>query len=218
MTTIGLIAMSARPYHAGHDALVRLAAKECDVVHLYASLSDRFRPGEVPILGADMKRLWDRVIEPSLPSNVEVTYGGSPVGNVYKEIGDANERGSDDGFVVYGDPDDLKTSYSRLASYVGNRIGADQVRLRAVPRDTTVDVSGTEMRGYLASNDKQAFLNGLPPDIDGDQVWSVLRATVEHPPAGLKRTQKAKKAPDPKVEGLLRRYVNECVRPRRRPR
>ena len=59
---IGLIAMSAKPFHAGHDGLVRMAAGECDAVHLYVSLSDRKRPGEIPILGSDMQIIWTRYI------------------------------------------------------------------------------------------------------------------------------------------------------------
>ena len=45
---IGLVPMAAKPYHAGHHALVTAAAKENDKVLLYISLSDRKRKGELP--------------------------------------------------------------------------------------------------------------------------------------------------------------------------
>ena len=47
MANIGLIAMSAKPYHAGHDGLVRWAANENDIVYLFVSLSDRNLPSKV---------------------------------------------------------------------------------------------------------------------------------------------------------------------------
>ena len=68
MRCIALIAMSAKPYHAGHDCLIRLAATECDSVFLYVSTSDRARTGEVPVLGRDMELLWREVIAPTLPT------------------------------------------------------------------------------------------------------------------------------------------------------
>ena len=55
MKTIGLVPMSAKPYHTGHDGLVRIAASENDEVLLFVSISDRKRPGEMPLLGSDMK-------------------------------------------------------------------------------------------------------------------------------------------------------------------
>ncbi len=53
---IGLVPVSAKPYHIGHHALVTRAAEENDQVLLFVSTSDRKRKGEVPILGADMER------------------------------------------------------------------------------------------------------------------------------------------------------------------
>ena len=64
---IGLIPMAAKPYHAGHHALVTAAAGENDEVILYISLSDRKRKGEVPIYGADMQTVWKEEIEKILP-------------------------------------------------------------------------------------------------------------------------------------------------------
>ena len=41
--------MAAKPYHAGHDGLVRIAASENDEVLLFVSTSDRTRKGEMCI-------------------------------------------------------------------------------------------------------------------------------------------------------------------------
>ena len=87
---IGLFPLAAKPYHAGHHAMVEAAASENDKVILFVSTSDRKRKGEFPILGADMTRVWKEEIEKILPGNVEVRYGGSPVRNVYAELEAAN--------------------------------------------------------------------------------------------------------------------------------
>ena len=98
---IGLVPMAAKPYHAGHHWLVEKAAGENDHVILFVSTSDRKRKGEKPILGRDMVRVWQEELEPVMPANVEIRYGGSPVQNVYKEIQEAGEIGSEDTYFVY---------------------------------------------------------------------------------------------------------------------
>lgn len=213
---IGLIAMSAKPYHAGHDGLIRLAARECGAVHLYVSLSDRARSGEVPVLGSDMKRVWG-MIEPTLPPNVEVEYGGSPVGKVWKELGAASEAGSQDTYVVYGDPTDVTQNFTEalMERYAGSLFDAGRIIVRPVERSSTTDVSGTQMRRWLASGDKESFLRNLPKGIDADAVWNVLRKTAKGPSkvkatAGPVRKPAAKKAP--KAEALLRSYLRLALR------
>lgn len=206
MAKIGLIAGSYKPYHAGHDGLVRLAAKECDEVHLYVSLSDRKRPGEVPILGRDMEKIWKTYIEPTMPANVIVTYGGSPVGNVWKDVGDASEAGSQDTYVIYADPTDIAVNFpdELRAKYASRMEKAGQIELRPVKRSETVNVSGTKMRQYLETGDKKSFIRNLPARIDGPAVWDILYATANSEPK-KKPTTKRKKAT--KVETLLRAYI-----------
>ena len=87
--SIGLIPLSAKPYHSGHHHIVQLAARENSKVILYVSTSDRIKEGEFPIYGKSMLEVWKREIENILPKNVEIVYGGSPVRKVYEFIGDA---------------------------------------------------------------------------------------------------------------------------------
>jgi hypothetical protein len=190
MTKVGLVPMAAKPYHVGHDMLVRLASRKNDEVHLYVSTGDRDN-----VSGAAMTRVWKELIEPTLPSNVTVTYGGSPVGNVFKELGEADKAGSQDTFTVYSDPDDLKKNYGSLAKYAGNLLAAGQIILRAVSRSSTVNVSGTQMRRWLATGDRASFVKHLPKGINRDRVWDTLRASQ------TKRVG----------EGLLRSYIHEVV-------
>jgi len=193
MANIGLIAMSAKPYHAGHDGLVRWAAGENDEVYLYVSLSDRKRPGEIPILGKDMATIWSSLIEATLPGNVKVEYGGSPISKIYKQLENANQ-GSEDTFTIYSDPVDIAQSYpeNSLKKYAGNLFANDQIILKPIERSMTVNVSGTKMRQYLATGDKQNFIANLPSEIDGEAVWNILSKST-------------------KVENLLRTLIRELL-------
>lgn len=182
--------MAGRPYHIGHDMLIRMAARENDIVHVYASMSDRDN-----VSGTVMAQIWRDQIEPSLPANVKVSYGGSPVGKVFKELGDANADGSTDTFTVYSDPNDIAGNYGQLSKYAGNLIKNGQVHLRPISRSETVNVSGTMMRKWLAAGDKQKFVAHLPKTIDRNKVWELLQKSQSQPKAR------------PRHEGLLRDYV-----------
>ena len=109
---IGLVPVSAKPYHAGHHALVEMAASENDLVKLFVSTSDRKRKGEFPILGDDMIRVWKEELESVMPGNVEIEYGGSPVRKVYDALGVADkDPTNEDTLVVYSDPADTAQNY-----------------------------------------------------------------------------------------------------------
>ncbi len=210
---IGLIPMSAKPYTIGHDGLVRLAAKECDKVMLFVSLSDRFREGEPLVSGGDMKQLWDKFIERSLPPNVVVTYGGSPVANVWKAIDKANKEGSHDVYVIYSDTEDAANNFPEtiLKKYGSELYGKGQLEVRPVKRTETVDISGTKVRQALASGDKATFMKGLPNSLQSDEVWDMLYHTAKNPPAAAKKTV-GKKKPKPQAESVLRQLVRMMLR------
>lgn len=203
---VGIVPMSAKPYHAGHDGLVRIAARENDVVHLYVSTSDRDA-----VSGQAMLAIWKDQIEPSLPKNVEVEYGGSPVGKAYKELGDADAAGSKDEFVLYSDVTDAATNFApaALAKYAPNLHAGGRITVRGVERSSTVDVSGTKMRQFIADGDKDSFLRYMPKAIDGVKVWNTL---VSMKPEVKKTVKRAAKSP--KNESLLRLYVHHTL-PRR---
>ncbi len=178
---IGLVPMSAKPYHAGHDGLVRLAAKENDKVKVFVSLSNRERPGEVPILGSDMQTIWKGHIEPSLPGNVEVHYVKQPVRSVYEETGNDNTANAENTYRIYSDPEDLAQNYPEksLIKYAGNLYSKNQIIPRAVQRTETVDVSGTKMRQYLEAGDEKSFIKNLPKGVDGKAIWDILRQSAK---------------------------------------
>ena len=182
---IGLIGMSAKPYHAGHHALVVKAAGENDNVKLFVSLTDRVRKGEVPIRGSDMLRVWEEHLIPIMPQNVTVDLGSSPspVQKIYQVLAQAEEEGSEDTFTVYSDPTDTAVCYpvkNRIKYFPtlydkGQVVFACEAAPESLSRGVgTPDVSGTSMRAALASGDREAFRAGMPPGVDADAVFDTL--------------------------------------------
>ena len=59
---VGLVPMSAKPFHEGHMSLIRKASDECKSVIVFVSTSDRKRKGEITIFGEDMKYIWENIL------------------------------------------------------------------------------------------------------------------------------------------------------------
>jgi len=178
---IALVPMAAKPYHAGHDGLVRIASNENDEVQLFVSTSDRARRGEIKISGSVMEEIWRRYIEPTLPSNVTLIYGGVPVSEVYKTLENAEMEGSPDTFVIYSDDVDiLKYTDEKLRKSAPTLFSNGQIERRGISRSETVQVSGTEMRKFIEDNDIVAFVALLPPSIQkhGREIFNMLQDEI----------------------------------------
>jgi hypothetical protein len=180
---IGLVPMSAKPYHAGHHALVTSAAGENDSVILYVSTTDRTRKGETPIKGSDMYSVWIEQIEGILPANVSTVYGGSPVRKVYDELVNAEETDATDTFTVYSDPVDTAQNFpeaNRIKYFPsiyksGRVVFAAEKDPRAFTRGLgTPDVSGTSVRRSLGQCDYEAFAAAMPTGLDVEAVFDKL--------------------------------------------
>jgi cytidyltransferase-like protein len=172
---IGLVPMSAKPFHEGHMSLIRKASDECKEVIVYVSTSDRKRKGEITIFGEDMAMIWETIISKYLPYNVRCEYGGSPVGNVYKVLEDASALNDGTTYAIYTGEDDAARYSSKYYIDI-----IDSVHLRTMTRgEDTMPISGTLMRSYLsnASEDKFLFLDGLPMEItdeDKEEIFNIL--------------------------------------------
>jgi len=179
MHHVGLIPVACRPYHAGHDALIRLACEECEQVVVFASTSDRVRRGEFPVRANVMRKLWDSIVE-TLPSSVVVAFVPNPVKAIYEYLGarnsDSQPLQKDEKLVIYSDPEDMELNFSEvsLTKYGGALANAKRLARRFVPRDTTVNVSGTQMRAWMMHGDKAKFIAHLPTTMDGETVWKAL--------------------------------------------
>lgn len=184
---IALVPMSAKPYTAGHDHLIRTAASECSEVHVYTSLGNRARPGEIPILGDDMKRIWSEHIAPILPRNVTIHFVVQPVKSTWKalEAWDGTSK-----MVLYGDPDDMVMNFpdERLNKYAAQAHEAQMIMRRPVSR-TEMPVSGTAVRNSIANDDFQTFESFMPAGINAEAIWDILRGSMN---TIVKKTAKAR--------------------------
>jgi len=188
-STIGLIPVSGKPYHAGHHYLVKRAAAENDEVILFVSTSDRVRKNEFPIYGADMQRVWQEELEGIMPPNVRVEYGGSPVRKVYETIGAACDiDGVQETYVVYSDPSDTAQNYSQSQrdKYMqplcdkGQVIFAAEENPEAFTRGSgSPNVSGTKMREALQENKFDQFASGMPQGVNAQNIWNILKKVNE---------------------------------------
>jgi len=181
---IGLVPVSAKPYHAGHHALVSMASKENDKVILFVSTSDRKRKGQFPILGDDMVKVWREELEKIMPSNVAIEYGGSPVRKVWDALGTASENpDNQDTYVVYSDPVDTAQNYpeTSLEKYCNDLRASGQCVLAAEENpgaftrgEGTPNISGTAVRGMLQSGDIDGFSAAMPAGVDSKNIFNIL--------------------------------------------
>lgn len=166
--------MSAKPFHRQHAALILHAANECDEALLFVSLADRSRPNEITVLGADMRMIWQELIEEHLPSNVSVEYTNAPVKAIWATLGRAKDARSHDTFVIYGDEKDLSERFgaAALQKYVGPLHAAGQIVLQTMPVDS--EVRGTHVRRAIAVDDFTAFKAAMPAWMDAKRAWQIL--------------------------------------------
>lgn len=197
--TIALIPLAAKPYHAGHDGLVRIASSENDEVHLFVSISDRARTGEMKIDGETMFMIWKDYIEDALPDNVKsfIDYTvTAPVSKVYNELENAESQGSQDVYTIYSDVDDIRKYTDEMLSKVAPKLfSKGQIQRRGIERTETVDVSGTEMREFIEDGDIVGFTALLPPAIQqhGKEIFDLL-------------------VDDVVGESVLRRYIRSSLK------
>lgn len=184
---IGLIPMSAKPFHKGHQLLITNASLENDVVYVLTAKSDRNRRGELPIYWTQMECIWNQVIIPNLPKNVIVNFlQSSPIQEVWK-IFDATKHESINTcpvFTIYGDIQDNNARFNNflLQKYANSLFVVNHVQTRSYDRSLTNNVSGTAMRLYLRTNNKKTFCDNLPfSDAENDFIWKVLTPHLSHP-------------------------------------
>lgn len=210
MTKYGLLAMSAKPFHVGHMAAIEQAAAECDEVRVYVSLSDRKRPGEIPIFGSDMQIIWQSELEKIMPANVVVEYPRVPVAGVWSFAENVEKSGEEDvELTFYADAEDLDANFSnaKIEKYLPRLSSLGAVSREPTPRL----LSGTKMREYIADGNKEEFFLGLPDGVDKQFVWSTLSASMHDVPvASVKKTPKKKTKKNESVEPVpsyLRRII-----------
>jgi hypothetical protein len=174
---IGLIPLSAKPYHIGHHAMVEDAASRCDVAILVVSLKDRKRKGEFPIYGTDMALIWRDHLEKVMPNNVRVVYtiDKSPVKKVYEILGNSEETKQSTKFQIFSGFEDVNNNFpdeqiQKNFPYLMQNALVEKV---GVPRH--FGISGTKMRDYCSERNFRDFASNLPPHCDALSIWNILQ-------------------------------------------
>ena len=100
---LGLIPMSAKPFHNGHYYLVQKAAAECHIVKLFIGTGNRTKGNGKAITGDQMLHLWKEIYEPFMPAsdNIQFVYEGVPVRNVYETLDHIKEENLETEVAVY---------------------------------------------------------------------------------------------------------------------
>jgi len=189
--SIGLVPMSAKPFHAGHLCLIEKASKDNDFVKVFASLTDRVKPKQYPVYGTQMQKIWEEHLMKLMPSNVDVDLleeSVQPVKLVYETLGNADEANSQHTYQVYSDAVDTPVNYPEhyRQKYFPTIYNNDQVRFPAIenPEHFTrgcgmPDISATKVRKALQDKNFQEFAEYMPPGMDVKIIWNILLGIEE---------------------------------------
>lgn len=175
---IGLIPMSAKPYHIGHHKMIKKASKENDNIIIFASTSDRKRGDAPGLIGHVMVEIWQQTLIPLMPKNVEVRLGGNPVRKVYELLGSANEKGDKDIFSIYSSASDLEKNFPKasMLKYVNVLLSNKQIEMKATKRYA----SGTEVRELLESKDFERFVACMPEELTSKDLRAMFKLLREN--------------------------------------
>jgi nicotinamide mononucleotide adenylyltransferase len=174
-----LIPMACRPFHKGHYNLILKAFQENKHIKCYVSNVNRIRKNEVPVYATTMRHIWDEIITPLMPENLEIIHCNNPIKSVWEYLDECSKEESSIEHTIYGDVDDVQTRFSEqlLDKYVPDLLYDKLIKIRPVPREETENISGTSMRQWLAEDDYNRFCMGLPKQWDYDvdkQIWDLL--------------------------------------------
>lgn len=195
-----------KPYQRGHDRVVRLAAMQSDKVILLVSDGDREKPGEIPILGATMRSIWERYILRTLPANVSVEFVDNPVTMAYQKLNELDQSGHNIQVNLLAGDEDIGRFRSESVALDAPRLAReDLIAIVSVPRFG--NVSGTDMRSFIAIGDTEKFITGLPDDVQahGREIFDMVRA------AGLNRVKEMHRQPAIKPTPTKTKRVTEVI-------
>ena len=174
---LGLIPMSAKPFHNGHYYLVQKAAAECHIVKLFIGTGNRTKGNGKAITGDQMLHLWKEIYEPFMPAsdNIQFVYEGVPVRNVYETLDHIKEENLETKVAVYSGNEIEKNGksliWNRYHKLINDSYWKDTLTFVSVKRgeEGSPNVSGTQMRKDLLNRNKESFFKGLPAYLDNKQ-------------------------------------------------
>ncbi len=180
---LGLIPMSAKPFHSGHYYLVKKAVTECSSVKLFIGTGNRNKGTGKSITGEKMMHLWKNFYQPYMPNknNIEFVYEGVPVRNVYEELDRIKSNEEKTSVAIYSGNEIEKNGktliWNRYNKLINDSYWANTLTFVSVERgiDHTTKISGTDMRMYLYNSNEKDFFKYLPEYLNYEQKESIYR-------------------------------------------
>jgi len=175
--SIGIFVVAGKPVHAGHWQMINLVASECDEALIITSTAGR---DELP--AGVMIDAWKAVLEPQFHRDFpNATLVISPESPLALAVGKMRElKSMVSKFVFYSDDEDAQGKYSlsKMTDTIRDQSVIEKLEQRAVPRSQTVQISGTDVRKFLSSNDRQSFDRFVPQTLSSEmreKYWKILK-------------------------------------------
>lgn len=201
-TKVAVIPMAAKPFHAGHDSLIKRAVADGnDSVIVLVSTG-----GREDITAEDMIPLWRDFYIPGISRHygdkVIIRFSDAPMREALLVAKDLVGRGRRTVVRLYGgiDAEGNNEAQQRVDSILAkNPEMHDRILPVAVERSGTGGVSGTAMRGYIAADDSRRFMQNLPSWLSKEDklgIWGAMSSVS------------SKKL---RSENLIRSYVRSVI-------
>lgn len=193
---VGFLPGGFKPPHSAHFYMAKKAASECDVLNiLIGSSNNSIRvatgtSGNISITPKLSKEIWE-IYSKQLP-NIKISLSATPVRNVYEQVDILNKSQNAQSTVVnlyVGTQGSDAERYKTIQKYADNLA---ELNIKKI--ESPLEPTGTKMRGYIANNNKDMFLNGLPSEIgnsEKEKIWKICQSYME--------------------EGLLRKIIGDII-------
>ena len=169
---IGIVIIAGKPIHAGHFALVQYAEKNSDEVVIFTTTSDRGKKSDFIVTGKAMGEVWRKILKKHLDKNTEVVFTNKVVDDVINYINDSEETE----FTIFTGSD-RENQYSFITKYIDDDKILSFDSIDRTDEEITVDISGTEMREFIANDEKEIFMSYLPDVLSEEEkedYWNII--------------------------------------------
>lgn len=177
---IAVIPMAAKPFHRGHQALLDAAeADGNELILVYVSTG-----GRDEISSSDMVPLWKNYYLPAIQETygdkvaIRFTKGISPMYELRSAISNLVRQSEETVVTLYGDPEDAARRVDDIINNEKNVVDLTRkVVAGSVPRESSGGISGTKMREFLSTGQREQFMKNLPDFLNEDSklaIWNSL--------------------------------------------
>jgi len=166
MSKIALLPGGFKPPHVGHYDMALKFFAESKADKLIIFVGPKERDGITQVMSIN---LWKLYTQNDLGLEIRPA-GISPVRDVYDFI----EKEAPEGSTVYlgmGEKDSSDQRYANIGKFAEPRDITFKIKLI---KPQGGGISGTDMRGFVQSDDKELFKKGIPNHIDKDKAWNIV--------------------------------------------